>query len=100
MSLGVFTDRELSVELASLTKPAKTLKRGKHPEFGVIQLPVREVRNIQGQDVGHWPLIYNWAHALVRGNKPGSVRKKMSRCATIVIDTAEFRGQPGQRDTS
>lgn len=92
VSTAAFTDLELSVDLASLTSPEKTWARAKNPDWGLVRIPVALMRELSvPQEVRHWPEICNWAHTLVIGRKPGSVKNKLRENAEILIHVGRFR---------
>lgn len=86
----VFDHFEMSVDLASLTSPEKTLRRAKDKSFGVARLSVRKVRALPvPQEVKHWPEMLNYAHSLVVGEK-----KKSGKMSKRIASLAEWAVQP------
>jgi hypothetical protein len=98
ISTAAFSNEELSVDLASLTSPEKTLRRGKKPDEGIAKIPVAIMSGLKvPQEVRHSPIILNWAHTLVIGRKPQSVKKQMREKAEIIIHTKSYRSDPDSR---
>jgi hypothetical protein len=96
LSTAAFTQQELSVDLASLTVAERTLRRGKDPDFGIAKLSVHKIRVLPvnekfKQEVEHAPRIFNWAHTHVNGKKTDAVKKRLTECAEMVIDTKAYR---------
>ncbi len=98
ISTAAFTNEELSVDLASLTSPGKSLRRGRKPEMGIAKIPVAIMPGLKvPQEVRHSPTIVNWAHTLVIGKKTQSVRKQIRDSAEIIIHTKSYRSTSDSR---
>ena len=79
-SSAAFTGREMSVDVASIqVEMARTLKEG----AGVAELPTKAARSLNQQVVSQLEED-NSAHAIVRGDKPKSVRRKLSEASRFV----------------
>ena len=72
---GAFNDYNLSVVLAKLSSPQKTLK-GFHG-YGLVSLITGFLRNECEQEVLHDPIRSNHAHSLVRGKKNKKMQRKI-----------------------
>ena len=67
----------MSVDVASIqVEMARTLKEG----AGVAELPTKAARSLNQQVVSQ-PEEDNSAHAIVRGDKPKSIQRKLRTCA-------------------
>jgi hypothetical protein len=75
---AAFKDPELSVDLARLTTPERSLTG--YPLYGLTSIVAGHARSL-GQDVFHSPLEANPAHAFVRGAKPLSVARGLAQSA-------------------
>jgi hypothetical protein len=65
---SAIADPEISVDLARLTSPEKTLKAGRLPVFGLGELKVGDVRKL-GFTVRSQPIEENPAHCIIEGVK-------------------------------
>lgn len=90
---GAFKNRPtsndgMSTDWAKYTRPEETRSRGRSPEDNaIIQMLVRKVRQIPGQEVSHTPdlVTSNRAHTDVFGEKTTEARVKFSRIFEVVI---------------
>lgn len=77
-SSAAFKDAEMSVDVARLTTPKQTLTG--YPSHGLASITAGHAR-AEGQDVFHDPLELNPAHAIVKGNKPLSIARRLAQSA-------------------
>ena len=82
LTSAAFKDLQLSVDLARLTTPQRSLSR--HPSHGLASITALVARSL-GQEVIHNPLNINPAHALVIGNKSLATARSLARSATWVL---------------
>lgn len=75
ISSGAYNRPEMSVNLERLTTVNKTLKGYAEKGFGVVSLPVGPLRYNHSQKVGHKPVICNYAHSLVIGQKTTPIKQ-------------------------
>jgi len=73
---------EMSVDLARLTTPEKTVSE--YPNYGVGSFLAELARKL-GQQVLHDPIPGNAAHSKVKGNKTKSIKKKLAKGSTVVL---------------
>lgn len=78
---GAFRDRctGMSTDWEKYADPEQTRDRGRKPaaEYGVIELPVSDVRAISGLSVVHEPLDDNRAHSGVHGIKSNPTKYRV-----------------------
>ena len=80
VSSAAFTGREMSVDVARIqVEMSRTLKEGS----GVAELPTGAAR-ILDQQVVSQPEEDNSAHAIVRGDKPKRVQRKLKKASRFV----------------
>ena len=82
LTSAAFKDPQLSVDLARLTTPQRSLSG--HPSYGLASITALLARSL-GQEVVHNPLEVNPAHALVIGNKNLGTARSLARSATWVL---------------
>lgn len=78
----------MSVDWSKYASPAETRAGGGKPptEYAVVALIAGQVRQIEGQTVGHDPLPGNRAHSQAFGDKnPSEIRVKYRRIAALLI---------------
>ncbi len=88
VSSAAFTGREMSVDVARIqVEMSRTLKEGS----GIAELPTGAARSLNQQVVSQ-PEEDNSAHAIVRGEKPKSVQRKLKK-ASRFVSRNEIRSQ-------
>lgn len=75
-------DPKLSVDVAKLTTPKKSLLS--YPQHGLASIIAGFCRKLS-QKVYHDPLPENLAHGIVEGKKTDSIAKKIALCAILII---------------
>lgn len=85
LSSAAFTDPELSVDRAMLTTTEQTLRE--HPKHGIAAFTAGLARELE-QEVVPDASLFNRAHALVKGSKPKSVKRRFAREAELIRQPA------------
>ncbi len=86
VSSAAFTDPEMSVDRGSYCDLEQTLLGSSG--YGVAVLLTATARGY-GQEVVSDPVLLNPAHALVRGEKPKSIARKLARASMWIVQIGD-----------
>ncbi len=86
-----FRNYELSVDVARLSSPDASLRD--RPTHHLVELRAGFARHECQQEVLHDPIPDNYAHALIKGDKPSkTVRRQLAdNCKWVVLRTPALR---------
>lgn len=76
----------MSTDWSKYSSPEKCRNRAPNPEeFGVLTLKVKQIREIESQDVEHTPTKDNNSHSDVTGEKNNKIRIRYLRIYNLEI---------------